>query len=443
MFTHIATHCSRNGAPTILEDAAGEGHPHQSLLVLRTWGDTFPIKEFKNKVVSWIYNAGLAQRMSRELQNKTLKLCGDKYYKKRGAGTQERAEEDNKLFKLYHEGEDPEYNPVEYLPPAPLPEPHTRPERCILLTASVEASKRARDMGITCFKISAQHDPERTARILGTPWDSYIRRTSMSSKAKHLIEETKAADSVIIDPSSGLKKQSLQAFVKHVTVNQTFIRTIGIEWRQVIALALRLIPNTWLARNRQTQAHPALEVLLGGSKRVALVTEAFHTIKQVLITNPIRVLLFVDHPVNIAQKMTYAHYANLLGLPVADHGVVYVEDRAHQPNTLGVFCSLRAGRTSMGFHTVTITKSQIPEKKFKACFTGTQGKKTVHFGAAGYEDFTIHNDQDRKNNYIRRHQGTEDWDAMDTPGALARWILWNKPTLAASVADFKRRFHLK
>jgi len=27
-------------------------------------------------------------------------------------------------------------------------------------------------------------------------------------------------------------------------------------------------------------------------------------------------------------------------------------------------------------------------------------------------------------------------------GALSRWILWNKPTIEASKADFKKRFNL-
>jgi hypothetical protein len=36
----------------------------------------------------------------------------------------------------------------------------------------------------------------------------------------------------------------------------------------------------------------------------------------------------------------------------------------------------------------------------------------------------------------------EHWQRPDTPGALSRWVLWNKPTLAASVADFKRKFDL-
>jgi hypothetical protein len=33
-------------------------------------------------------------------------------------------------------------------------------------------------------------------------------------------------------------------------------------------------------------------------------------------------------------------------------------------------------------------------------------------------------------------------DHLKSAGALSRWILWNKPTLAASIKDYKKRFGL-
>jgi hypothetical protein len=38
------------------------------------------------------------------------------------------------------------------------------------------------------------------------------------------------------------------------------------------------------------------------------------------------------------------------------------------------------------------------------------------------------------------HRKNENWDKPDTPGALSRYILWNKKTLRASIRDFKKRF---
>lgn len=89
-----------------------------------------------------------------------------------------------------------------------------------------------------------------------------------------------------------------------------------------------------------------------------------------------------------------------------------------------------------------IRPSWISGKKWAAIFTTPAGRsKTVHFGAAGYEDFTVHRDAMRRQRYLERHgRGREDWDNPLTPGALSRWLLWNKPTLEASIRDFRRRF---
>ena len=66
--------------------------------------------------------------------------------------------------------------------------------------------------------------------------------------------------------------------------------------------------------------------------------------------------------------------------------------------------------------------------------------KTVHFGASGYSDFTHHKDPDRKQRYLDRHSANEDWRNPETAGFLSRWLLWNKPTLEASIRDTNRRF---
>lgn len=84
-----------------------------------------------------------------------------------------------------------------------------------------------------------------------------------------------------------------------------------------------------------------------------------------------------------------------------------------------------------------LIKSPNPLKKYRAIFDN--GKHT-DFGAAGYSDFTHHHDVERRNRYDMRHKRHEDWNNPYTAGALSKWILWNKPTLSASLADFKRRF---
>ena len=90
-----------------------------------------------------------------------------------------------------------------------------------------------------------------------------------------------------------------------------------------------------------------------------------------------------------------------------------------------------------------IVPSTNPKKKYDAIFDNESGRtKKVSFGAKGYEDYTMHKDEARKELYLKRHRAREDWAKADSPGALSRWILWNLPTFSASLADYKRRFKL-
>lgn len=94
---------------------------------------------------------------------------------------------------------------------------------------------------------------------------------------------------------------------------------------------------------------------------------------------------------------------------------------------------------------VVIKKSSNPQKKLMAIFSKKDGgrTKTIHFGASGMSDFPTHRDKERKSRYIARHRRNENWSVPDTAGSLARWVLWNKETRSASIADYKRRFNLK
>ena len=94
---------------------------------------------------------------------------------------------------------------------------------------------------------------------------------------------------------------------------------------------------------------------------------------------------------------------------------------------------------------VNIKPSTSSGKKMMAIFYDEAKKKvrTTHFGAVGYEDYTTHGDLQRKMNYIARHDKTERWNDYMTAGSLSRWILWNRPTLTASIEVYMRRFKLK
>ena len=87
---------------------------------------------------------------------------------------------------------------------------------------------------------------------------------------------------------------------------------------------------------------------------------------------------------------------------------------------------------------ITIQKSSRAWKKYMA----KVGEKTVHFGASGYLDFTTSKDEKRKASYLARHKTSEDWTlaGIDTAGFWARWLLWNKPAITASIRDINQRF---
>ena len=86
---------------------------------------------------------------------------------------------------------------------------------------------------------------------------------------------------------------------------------------------------------------------------------------------------------------------------------------------------------------VVIQKSSNPNKKYDAVI---DGKKKVSFGAKGYSDFTKHKDEERKERYIARHKVNQDWKDYETAGMWAKNILWNKPTIEASIRDTNKRF---
>lgn len=91
-----------------------------------------------------------------------------------------------------------------------------------------------------------------------------------------------------------------------------------------------------------------------------------------------------------------------------------------------------------------LTRSLRPGKKMTALIEipGRPSRVKVHFGAQGYSDYTIHRDRVRMQRYLARHRRREDWTfrGIHTPGFWSRWILWNRPSLAASVRDLRRRF---
>lgn len=95
----------------------------------------------------------------------------------------------------------------------------------------------------------------------------------------------------------------------------------------------------------------------------------------------------------------------------------------------------------MSTRTFILKKSDLLQKKFSV--TDILTGKTIHFGAAGYSDYTLSKDNKKKSAYLARHAPRELWNNLNTAGSWSRWILWNKPTIAHSVKDMEKRFDIK
>ena len=86
---------------------------------------------------------------------------------------------------------------------------------------------------------------------------------------------------------------------------------------------------------------------------------------------------------------------------------------------------------------ILIKPSKKADKKFDAVI---DGKKIVSFGSSQHSDFTKHKDPERKQRYLDRHKARENWNDPTTAGALSKHVLWNKPSIAASVKDMDKQF---
>ena len=88
-----------------------------------------------------------------------------------------------------------------------------------------------------------------------------------------------------------------------------------------------------------------------------------------------------------------------------------------------------------------IAKSKRKNKKYD--LLDSDKKYILSFGDSRYQDYTMHKDDDRKNNYLSRH-GKEDHSAKNIKSAafMSAHLLWGKPTLQASISDVNKRFNI-
>eukprot|EP00962_Isochrysis_galbana_P030300 scaffold9810_cov134-Isochrysis_galbana.AAC.2 len=74
--------------------------------------------------------------------------------------------------------------------------------------------------------------------------------------------------------------------------------------------------------------------------------------------------------------------------------------------------------TYQSMWTITHSKNNINK------YTASNGSKTVHFGAKGYQDFTTHRDKTRRASYLARHgSGGQNW-SDPIGGTIGHWLSW-------------------
>jgi hypothetical protein len=96
---------------------------------------------------------------------------------------------------------------------------------------------------------------------------------------------------------------------------------------------------------------------------------------------------------------------------------------------------------------ISITKSDKAGKKMTAVFMVGKREKTIHFGATGYNDYTIYYSNDGKekadkmrNAYIARHSKLSNFNDPLTASSLSRYVLWEAPTVSGGISAYKKRF---
>lgn len=92
---------------------------------------------------------------------------------------------------------------------------------------------------------------------------------------------------------------------------------------------------------------------------------------------------------------------------------------------------------------ISVEKSNRKGKKWVAVFEDENGRyKHTHFGSEGMNDFLLTGDVEARNRYWIRHQKDLRTRDPTRAGFLSLYLLWNKPTMEASIKDYKKRFGL-
>ena len=109
-------------------------------------------------------------------------------------------------------------------------------------------------------------------------------------------------------------------------------------------------------------------------------------------------------------------------------------------NTYPVFFSSSSHKKYMRHDSVYyLYRSDRRDKKYMV----KHGNRTIHFGARGYSDYTLHKDYERMVRYRNRHNVRENWNDLKTAGAWSLHLLWSYTSLGQAIRQMEKRFGIE
>ena len=85
-----------------------------------------------------------------------------------------------------------------------------------------------------------------------------------------------------------------------------------------------------------------------------------------------------------------------------------------------------------------LTPSTRTNKRFRIEFS--HPKKIIHFGQRGGNTYIDHQDDLKRENYLKRHMVNEDWSEVN-PGSLSAFLLWGASSdLRTNLTSYLRKY---
>jgi hypothetical protein len=86
----------------------------------------------------------------------------------------------------------------------------------------------------------------------------------------------------------------------------------------------------------------------------------------------------------------------------------------------------------------SLTPSTRTNKRFRIEFSDP--KKVIHFGQRGGNTYLDHQDELKRENYLKRHMVNEDWSEVNA-GSLSAFLLWGPSSdLRINLTSYLRKY---